>query len=327
MRTLTLLFALAGAAAAGCGDRVIERTIYVDRYPDAGVQERQPDPEAAPEHGFSEGEGQGGGGGGGPLDERIRDAGRESDVSSVPDTAGDAGDAADDHTLPFLDFVVRQEFYRIGSDRVLFAHAQDAESPVDVKFDLTNALGEHEFVLVPHEQASFRGDLGQYEARLPGVWNQPGVYRVDVTVFDRAGNQVSDSGGIPVYDPKVTAMPGAIGNPVFTLTYDEWKRDVVGNAAFRDVFNRQGRVRDKTTADEILDYEATLGERVVDDRAYTKLPAFVHLRQYVDEHGAVELVYEYGNPENYFVGLQRPIFEAIGVVTTEQQAREILGSR
>lgn len=323
MRILPFIAAL---GLAGCGDTVVEKTVYVYRYPDAGEQGRQPDPEAFPEHGFSGGEGQGGSGGG-SLDERVRDAGHESDIPSVSDgTAGDAGDAAGDHTPPFLDFVVRQEFYRIGTDRILFAHAQDAESPVDVKFDVTNALGEHEVVLVPHEQASFRGDLGQYEARLPGRWNQPGVYRVDVTAFDRAGNETSVNGVVPVYDQFVLSMPGFVGNPVFTLTYDEWKRDVVGNAAFRDVFNRQGRVRDKTHADEILDYEQTLGERIVDGREYTKLPAFVHLRQYVDERGAVELVYEYDNPENYFVGLQRPIFEAIGVVTTEQQVRQILGS-
>jgi len=53
----------------------------------------------------------------------------------------------------------------------------------------------------------------------------------------------------------------------------------------------------------------------------------VHLRQYPDERGAVELLYEFDNGNNYFVGLQRPIFEAIGVVTSEQQVRDALGTR
>ncbi|HIH13134.1 TPA: hypothetical protein HA242_05405 [Candidatus Woesearchaeota archaeon] len=320
MRNLPLLFAWAGLATAGCTESVIEKTVYVDRYPDVGESGFMNLDAGESEHDLSDG-----GGRRGRdvfLEERVGDAGNSSPDVFVPRSS----DAGADITPPFLEFYTIMAFFPYGSNRVLHARVQD-ENPVDVKFQLTNAMGEQESILVPHEQANFRGRNAGYEARFPGVWNQPGVYRVDVTAFDRAGNQSSNPGVVPVYDQLVTDMPGFVGNPVFTFTYDDWLAQVVQHPLFRALFDRQSRRGGQTNADDILGYQATIGQRIIDGREYDKRPVLVHLRQYPDERGAVELLYEFDNGNNYFVGLQRPIFEAIGVVTSEQQVRDALGTR
>ena len=328
MRTLTSLVLAAATTLVGWGCTEV-KNIYITNYPDAaGVSDAESprrDIDAASEHTGDTNDG----GGSWEADADFNPIPEKRDVgisaSDVPVSSdGDTNNV--DVTPPFVEFYTGPAYFKLGNPRTMNATVRDV-SPVDVKFDLTTAIGEHERVLVPYEQANFRGDTGIYEAHLPGAWDQPGLYHVDVTALDRAGNQSSTWGSIPVYDPPVASMPEFIGNPVVDLTYGTWK-DFLSGPQFRDTFNRpSGRQRDKTIADDILEYEATLGPRVIDGREYTKMPTSVHLQDYPRENGAVELVYEFDNTNNYFVGMRGPVFETIDAVTTEAQARQMLGSR
>ncbi|MDO8642019.1 MAG: hypothetical protein Q7R76_00305 [Candidatus Woesearchaeota archaeon] len=309
MRLTPILLAL---GLVGCGDTV-EKTVYIYRYPDAGsVADTTQSDVRPPEHGNGEGEGQSAELDAGSLDGRVQDA------------AADAAVSADATVLPVtIDHHFFSDYFRYGSERRFQAITQNAEKVV---FELTNALGEIETITVPQQNATIRGSRAVYQALFPGVWNQPGVYPITATAVGAEGNRVSDSDSAAAYNQLVTEMPPALGVSVFILSYDVWKRDVLGSPLFRDIFDQPSRNRGETWADAILAYEQTFGQRVIDGREYTKLPVRVHIVESPDERGAVGVVYEQGNGNNYFANMNRLVFEGIGAVTTREQIGQILGT-
>lgn len=335
---ITGLFALLGLAGAGCGSEKEVQVVHIYHYADAGSGPEYPG-ELPPRGGFTEGEGQGeGGGGGGERPSERSDAGPRSDAGSVRDhdagvsgSGADAGSGVGDGESPRIEYYGVEQLF--GDPREASALIYDA-SPVDVDFVLTNTLGLEELVTVSFEQVQQRGreaELGGtegiYRANFGNVWDQPGRYKLKISAHDRAGNERTSFHDLFVLDRLVVLMERFLNDaPVYTLSYADWEAKIVDSPLFREMFNREAG--SGTHADVVLDYETTLGRRVVGDRAYQKDPVQVHLVRSQDERGTLAPVYEffYDNDAGFHTNMAGFVYERIDVRATGALVDEALRS-
>ncbi len=333
MRTFSLLFALAGAVGAGavgCGERVVERTIYVDRYPDGGAQGPCPrDPGAAPEHGFGEGEGEGGDG----LSDSF-DAGSGQDPRGASDAGSGSFDGAQngvtDREPPRVEYEAVEQFF--GAPRMAAATISD-DSRVDAEFILTDGSGLENRVTIQYGMVDRRGvpegaTHGVYRAQFNGEWDRPGNYFVRIEATDSSGNKTVSDNDLFVLDAYVVRRDPPNGLIAHLLSYDDWKRYIVDGDLFEAMFNRRDGEggAGETHAERVRAYEALLGQRVAGGREYQKMPSTVLLIQSGDAGGTLTPVYGFSEEEsNWHLNLDR-VQEYIGVRATEALVEQALRS-
>lgn len=326
MRLTPILLAL---GLAGCGDTVVEKTVYVYRYLDAGsVADTVRSDERPPEHG--EGEGSGSGEGEHPPESfdagspPARDVGSQSSDTNAPD--------AGDHDYPRIDYYNVEQ--RFGQPRQAQATMYD-QSPVDADYVLTNAAGVDERVTVLFEEVSQRGaregqaTTGMYTGIFGGVWDEPGRYWLHIEARDRAGNAAAEDRDITVLDALVVGMYRALPDGViYSLTYDEWQTKILQSPLFREMFNGDTGHPPKTQADVVTSYEQSLGRRIAGDgTVFDKMPQKVHLTQgdsALTLRAYYELFVEDGR--QWYVNMPGFVYEDIGAQPTQALVEQALRS-